>query len=249
MIYVPETWYFDLFQSYGWLGDNYDIRVGRSRQVEGPYLDMQGRSLVEASMGVRIAGSYRFRAEAPNSGDAPKDWHFNGFRGPGHGVPFYDPQRNAYFFVYHIRDGAEIYRKYDPHMQRDSYRMHYLMIRPMFFTDGWPVLGPEPYAGEPVVSFPAAGRMAGMDGEEPSAVSLAAGMPAAEFPDAAEWEIIRFIENGNRIVVSTQMKAQEAAELIRGGVFHRSWDFENSRPVVTVSGFDRDGYAYWGKAC
>ena len=327
VIYVPETGYFYLFQSYGWLGDNYDIRVGRSRKVQGPYLDRQGRCLVEESMGVRIAGSYRFRAAAPNAGGAEKGWSFNGFRGPGHGVPFYDPQRSAYFFVHHIRDGANIYRKYDPHMQRDSYRMHYLMIRPMFFINGWPALGPEPYAGEPMtdeampdgkpekldVGEPAAdgtamagkpekldvgepavaGKPEKLDVGEPAVAetavagkpeklyaeeSMTAGVAAgsrSEKPHvrkessagsvadencadvldllantedaAAGWEIVRFAENGNRIVVSADFDPQEAAELIKGGVFHRCWDFENSRPVVTVTGFERDGYAYWGK--
>lgn len=47
VIYVPNTGYFYLFQSYGWLGDTYDIRVGRSKSVTGPYLDWHGKSLVE----------------------------------------------------------------------------------------------------------------------------------------------------------------------------------------------------------
>ncbi len=260
VIFVPETRYYYLFQSYGWLGDNYDIRVGRSRRLQGPYLDWKGRCLVEDSMGVRIAGSYRFRAEAPNAGNARKEWSFNGFRGPGHGVPFYDPRRNAYFFVHHIRDGANIDRKYDPKEQRDSYRMHYLMIRPMFFVNGWPVLSPEPYVGEPMTATGVGGLSAAAWTDEKSFGRAWPGMPAgraASVADAVQeslenvisgWELIRFEENGNRIRLSADIGFQKARKLVKNGVFHRCWDFENSRPVTVVSGIDQNGNAYWGKA-
>ena len=45
VIYVKETDYYYLFQSYGWLGNDYDIRVGRSKNVMGPYVDMNGNDL------------------------------------------------------------------------------------------------------------------------------------------------------------------------------------------------------------
>ena len=63
---------FYLFQSYGWLGDTYDIRVGRSRCVTGPYLDWHGNSLVEEGMGIKLAGSYQFEAVNPRVGKAKK---------------------------------------------------------------------------------------------------------------------------------------------------------------------------------
>ena len=66
--YVPETGHYYLFQSYGWLGENYDIRVGRSDCVTGPYVDRQGRNLVEETLGDKLAGSYRFQGDAPGQG-------------------------------------------------------------------------------------------------------------------------------------------------------------------------------------
>ncbi len=229
--YEPESGYYYLFQSYGWLGDGYDIRVGRSRSVTGPYLDREGRDLVEDSMGVRIAGSYRFRASAPHAGGARADWAWGGLRGPGHGVPFYDPQRNVWFFVHHIRDGAAIHRRYDPRERRDSYRIHYMMIRPMFFADGWPVLGPEPYTGEDLGS----------------AVTLGAG--GRGFPElpGGRWEIIRFDENRNRMKESAETDAEAVKRMTDSGVWYRCWDFENSRHTAAVSGYDGTGAAFWGK--
>ena len=148
VIYVPNTGYFYLFQSYGWLGDTYDIRVGRSKSVTGPYLDWHGKSLVEEGMGLKLAGSYEFLAKNPRAGEEKTDWEWGGFRGPGHGVPFYDEQSGKYYFVHHVRDGAEINRVYDEKEDRNSYQVHYMMIRPMFFVNDWPAFGAEPYQGE-----------------------------------------------------------------------------------------------------
>ena len=140
-MYCPETGYYYLFLSYGWLGDNYDIRVGRSRDPLGPYVDYEGRDLAGASLGVKLANSWIFRARDPRV-QRGNGWQWGGFRGPGHGVPFRDPETGRYFFVHHVRDGNPKDCQYDPVYDRYSYRRHYMMIRPMFFVDGWPALGP-----------------------------------------------------------------------------------------------------------
>lgn len=220
-IYVPETGYFYLFQSYGWLGDTYDIRVGRSKAVTGPYVDREGRALVEESMGAKLAGSYRFPAAAPNASDDNKAWAWAGFRGPGHGVPFYDPNTGAYFFVHHIRDGAQIHRDYDAREDRYSYRMHYMMVRRMYFVDGWPAFSPEPYIGD------------------------VSGVPAEE--GNGSWEFIRFDNLQNEQKEAVRLPEDEANALVAAGVLHPCWDFENSRPTKAVTGFDAFGVAYWGK--
>lgn len=221
VIYVPESGYFYLFQSYGWLGDTYDIRVGRSRTVTGPYVDRDGHCLVEESMGEKLAGSYRFSAAAPNASDDNKEWAWAGFRGPGHGVPFYDPNTGAYFFVHHIRDGAQIHRDYDAREDRYSYRMHYMMVRRMFFVDGWPAFSPEPYIGE------------------------VSGVPAEA--GNGSWEFIRFDNLQNGLKEAVRLPEAEADALVAAGVVHPCWDFENSRPTKAVTGFDASGLAYWGK--
>ena len=87
-------------------------------------------------------------AKNPRAGEEKTDWEWGGFRGPGHGVPFYDEQSGKYYFVHHVRDGAEINRVYDEKEDRNSYQVHYMMIRPMFFVNDWPAFGAEPYQGE-----------------------------------------------------------------------------------------------------
>ncbi|MCH5340677.1 MAG: family 43 glycosylhydrolase [Acetatifactor sp.] len=168
IIYAPTTGYYYLFLSYGWLGDDYDIRVGRSKEVTGPYLDYEGKDLNGQGLGLKLAGSYRFLAARPFarevSAEAPiqlvghdrhsaplsdPTWKFDGFRGPGHGVPFYDPVSDSFFFIHHVRDGAACFcRKDRGPLSRNSYRMHYMVVRRMYFVDGWPIFSPEPFAGE-----------------------------------------------------------------------------------------------------
>ncbi len=221
--YVKETGYYYLFQSYGWLGEDYDIRVGRSRCVTGPYRDRQGRDLVGESMGDKLAGSYRFQASAPPAGEDKQKWKWDGFRAPGHGVPFYDPVRKGWFFVHHIRDGARVNREIDRLGGRASYRWHYMMVRAMFFLDGWPVLSPEPYAGEPL--------------REQIRPEEAAG----------RWELIFFDDDSNKLKTSRICSLSADHPYLRRGRLLRCWDFENQKTVTALTGTDDFGIAYWGK--
>ncbi len=245
VIYHSETGFYYLFQSYGWLGDTYDIRVGRSRNVKGPYVDISGRSLVGESPGIKLANSYCFVSKHPevmehpekaDAGCAGKDneeaechsgWKWAGFRGPGHGVPFYDPVSGEYYFVHHIRDGAEIYRQYDRIEERNNYRMHYLMVRRMYFTkDGWPVFSPEPFTGT----------------EE--RVERSVKIPARQ---ERLWEIIFFDDNGNEQKKSEFVTLDRDSVLLSRGILISGWDFENGKEALLLSGIDELGVAYWGK--
>ena len=218
--YCPETGYYYLFLSYGWLGDGYDIRVGRSRAPLGPYLDYQGRDMAGKSLGLKLANSYHFRAAAPNR-KAGGGWQWGGLRGPGHGVPFFDPVSGRYFFVHHLRDGNPRDRRYDPVFDRHSYRNHYMMIRPMFFVDGWPVLGPEPYAGE---------------------ACLPVGPPAG-----AMWEMIVLDDLDNRMKTSGNVRLAADSPLLRRSVCYRCADFENGGEALALTGIDEFGQCCWGK--
>lgn len=214
-----------LFLSYGWLGDDYDIRVGVSDNVEGPYVDRDDKCLDGVSLGQKLAGSYCFNAENPYAKESG-DWSFGGFRGPGHGVPFYLEQEQKYFFVHHIRDGAEtLCAKPKKPGDKFSYRMHYMMIRRMYFVDGWPVFAPEAYA------------------EEPSARVINREL-AMEFADMGEWEVIEFSNSDNRMVKSVQ---KAFPENFLSGVYGTAFDFENQGECCFVSGYLKNGNTVWMK--
>lgn len=223
VIYNPDAEYYYLFLSYGWLGDDYDIRVGRSRQITGPYVDYFGKSLDGESLGLKLAGSYRFSAEAPYAGTERPEWSFAGFRGPGHGVPFYAPDKEEYFFVHHMRDGAGIFCRKG--RDRQSFLMHYMTVRRMYFADGWPLFSPEPYAGET---------------EDAVALSDSQELSGSGW----EWLCLRYDDNG----LAAAEKALLPEELIKEKTLVFScYDFENSREGTALCGLTREGQIIWGK--
>lgn len=233
IIYCKETDYYYLFFSYGWLGENYDIRVARSKVVEGPYLDFEGNDVNGKSYGLKLANSYCFKGENPYADEVCSynqlsrhrylsqvtSWTFDGFRGPGHGVPFYDWGNDSYYFVHHIRDGAPELKMEARDRKHVSYLAHYMMIRKMLFVDGWPVLSPEPYCGE-----------------------------FHEIVDEiteAPWEWIE-LDDMNNGVKRSQIGRFDQYDKNRMIVM-KCYDFENSRPGICATGITSEGVCFWGK--
>lgn len=225
IIYNPDTEYYYLFVSYGWLGDDYDIRVGRCKEITGPYVDYNGNGMVDAGHGTKIAGSYHFKAEKPYAANDSEGWVFDGFRGPGHGVPFYAPEKNEYFFVHHVRDGAQIFRNYDEKEKRQSFRMHYMAVRRMYFVDGWPMFSPELYAGE------SADVMKLSDQKELCNVDW-------------EWLVLKVDDNKMQDGVVSKLPENLVPEKT---YVYIAFDYENSRECQALSGFTTEGEVIWAK--
>ena len=285
----PHNGNYYLFLSYGWLGEDYDIRVGLSRTVDGPYRDMDGRNLDGESLGMKLAGSYCFSAETPyaeRSITKPRtievwtrhgvrvetvsnpEWRFDGFRGPGHGVPFYNVPEDAYYFVHHVRDGAAAL-VHEPVKKRDrrSYRMHYMVVRRMYFINDWPVLSPEPFAGEAraaeqIYRFDVADGVP-VGKHAPTAVTKAVPQKAAEAerraaetgarPEAEQsagcretsgaWEWIVFSNTDNSPARGRLDISLSGVTAVAGEAF----DFENSRMCRVLCGYTDDGQSVWAK--
>lgn len=227
VLYHPEKELYYLFLSYGWLGDDYDIRVGISKSVEGPYVDREGRCLDGESLGQKVAGSYFFSAKKPFA-KAGNGWKFGGFRGPGHGVPFYAPAMQRYFFVHHVRDGADslCYKPKRPE-EKASYRMHYLVIRAMYFVGDWPILVPEPFAGE----------------EE--AVLLSSENGQRTISTDVEWEWLLLSNESNEISVA---KHGNLPENMMDGVVGICYDYENSCRCMFLAAYTSEHEIVWAKA-
>lgn len=95
MIYNPETAYYYLFVSYASLKTDYNIRVGRSRAIMGPFLDHNGRKLTEAedadnTIGLLEFGGYRWNEGTP-------------YMAPGHNSVLRDAD-GSWYLVCHIRE-------------------------------------------------------------------------------------------------------------------------------------------------
>lgn len=130
MIYHPETKYYYLFVSYGSLKSDYNIRVGRSRCVTGPFYDFHGRNLADTddednTTGLMISCGYRWLDGTP-------------YMAPGHNSVLVDTDGRM-FLVSHIR---ELNFKTDAEPST-------LQIRQLYMTpDEWLTAAAQPYAGE-----------------------------------------------------------------------------------------------------
>ena len=132
IIYNPTTDYYYLFVSYGNLEKNYNVRVGRSREITGPYTfglndgqQMQKSGSGDDKLGNKVIGGYNFGIEDTSSRMAP-----------GHCSVLYD--NGSYYMVNHVRNTGN----------RDY---HYVQVHKILFNEnGWPCVLPNTYAGETV---------------------------------------------------------------------------------------------------
>lgn len=131
MIYNEETGYYYLFVSYGSLKSDYQIRVGRSKSITGPFVDFHGRELTDTDDDWNQVGLMQFCGYQWSDGV--------GYMGPGHNSVLHDKDGNWYL-VYHIRQKSFVGDWLEPST---------MQIRKLYWTkEGWPVVAPEPYAGE-----------------------------------------------------------------------------------------------------
>lgn len=134
--YNSETDYYYLFISYGTLSvdGGYNIRVFRSENPDGPYLDPTGldakyavRSSANAmSYGAKLMGNFLLTESNL------------GYISPGHNSTLYDLELGKNFIFFHTR--------FPGRGEMHNLRVHQMLMN----TEGWPVVAPHRYAGETV---------------------------------------------------------------------------------------------------
>ncbi len=142
ILYSPESDYYYLFLIFGGLDavGGYNIRVARSRNPDGPYLDAAGNNMIDCKgragttfddrsiepYGVKLMGNFRF----VESG--------TGYVSPGHNSAYYDEVSNRYYLIFHTRFPGQG-------------EMHQVRVHQMFINEaGWPVVAPHRYGGEAI---------------------------------------------------------------------------------------------------
>ena len=99
ILYDPETEYYYLYTTYNFLDakSGYNMRLFRSKDPTGPYLDAAGnnaafssRSINQYNIGIKVMGNYAFSC------------HLSGYRSPGHCSSFIDEDGSMYL-LYHTR--------------------------------------------------------------------------------------------------------------------------------------------------
>ena len=127
IFYNPEIDYYYLMVSHGSLSEDYNMRAARSKNPDGPYLDIRGRDAgsVNAS-GNKLAGNYKFAGAS------------RGYAALGHNSVL--KEGGKYFVIYHTRYQSGATGVSGNHNQ---------FVNQLFFNkDGWPVMAPNRYAGE-----------------------------------------------------------------------------------------------------
>lgn len=123
ILYDQETEYYYLYTTYNFLDSTsgYNMRLFRSKDPTGPYLDARGNNAVfpsrginQYAIGIKVMGNYAFSC------------HTNGYRSPGHCSSFIDGDGKMYL-LYHTRfeRGGELF----------EIRVHQQFIN----EAGWPV--------------------------------------------------------------------------------------------------------------
>ncbi|MCD7776700.1 MAG: arabinan endo-1,5-alpha-L-arabinosidase [Firmicutes bacterium] len=230
--YNPDTDYYYIFVSYGSLSNDYNIRVARSRDIKGPYLDFNGHSMTgdyddidEINVGFMPMAGYKFE----NS---------EGWMAPGHNSVLVD-EDGSWYLVCHIRPYG-VYRRIDSTMH----------IRRILWTEsGYPVVSPENYAGEVIQSIPEdaiAGRYEWITLMPTMPQTVIGSAPAALMAggDAhiSSYTRCKWTMTGEHSI-KLDLGHGHSAELEALA----AWDAENDRPTIALTGVTDRGVAVWAK--
>lgn len=244
ILYSPDTDYYYLFLSFGGLNanDGYNIRVCRSKNPDGPYVDALGQDMIKCGgragtffndvdyvgYGVKLMGGYKFSALPTD-----KNKMTTAYRSPGHNSAYYDEETGRYFIIFHTRfaNSGETF----------TVRVHQMYMN----ADGWPVVSPVRYAGE----MPEAVARESQPGqykvlfhqrdinrkehENQLAHFNADGTVTGDVKGT--WQC----ENGRDITIILGKKTYH-------GVMHTAWDSNLTAWTTMFTALDGDGAALWG---
>ncbi|KQV61438.1 family 43 glycosylhydrolase [Duganella sp. Root336D2] len=155
VMYSPATQYYYLFSSFGGLdaAGGYNMRVARSTNPDGPYVDAQGLNMAnvkadpakplfdDASIspyGVKIMGNFLFERRIGDAGTGVG----TGYVSAGHNSAYYDAATRKHFLVFHSR--------FPERGEQHEIRVHQMFMN----ADGWPVLAPYRNTNETLAPIP-----------------------------------------------------------------------------------------------
>ena len=246
ILYNPETDFYYLYLSFGGLDANggYNIRVARSRQPDGPYLDAEGNDMITVKAdpnlpifddrsiepyGVKLMGNFLFERKVGDPGTGIG----TGYVSPGHNSAYYDADTGKHFLIFHTRFPQQG-------------EMHEIRVHQMYMNrDGWPVVAPYRYAGETagtVKQDEVIGAYTYVNHGKAISAAITRSQP------------IRLAEDGtiSGVVSGTwERTGNNVATLVvdgtrYGGVFTRQWEPESASYVMTFSALSTQGVALWG---
>lgn len=250
ILYSPESNYYYLFVSFGGLAANggYDIRVARSNQPDGPYLDAKGNDMraVVANCALecgdasiqryaqKLVGGHLFDRKSGDSGSGLGV----GYVSPGHNSAHYEASTNQYFLFFHTRLPGQ--------GENHEVRVHEMFVN----DDDWLVAAPTSYKpGKPGTSITRQdvvgnyrmvnhGKNITSGYEQAQSISISLADNGSVTGGATgSWTF----KNNNFIQV--QINGQPSPF---EGVLSRQWHEPLQQFVVTFTAQSRDGISLWG---
>jgi arabinan endo-1,5-alpha-L-arabinosidase len=244
ILYSPESAYYYLFFTFGGLDANggYNIRMGRSRNPDGPYLDAAGNDLTNVKgapntvfdnasivpYGVKLMGNWQFLHVASEPLTTSR-----GYVSPGGTSAYYDSATGKYLMVFHTRFVG-------------TGEMHEVRVHQMFLNaDGWLVVAPHRYAQETMTTT-VASQIPGDFKLINHGKDITATVKTSS--------IITLNADGSisgSVTGTWQLSGDHYATLTLAGtsyrgVFARQWDDDNQVWTLTFSALSTDGVSVWG---
>ena len=218
-IIYRNGWYY-LFVSYDWLEDYYNVRVGRSRNPEGPYYDFDGNDMAVFADNIpMILFPYRFN-------------HHVGWQGTGHCGVFRDGDQ--YYMVHQGRTSSSIYNMV-------------LHVRKMFWIDGWPVLSPQRYAGVPQTGIDAE-MIPGQWEHIPMVYDRTVTNLRPDLINLdSDGRINGSNQNTWSLDADTLIMSWHGGQYIDRMIVSHAWDWENRCLALVYTGMNQNGLNIWGK--
>ncbi|CAN7271417.1 glycoside hydrolase family 43 protein [Pseudoduganella sp. LjRoot289] len=252
VLYQPQTGYYYLFTSFGGLDANgaYNMRVARSRNPDGPYVDAKGTDMAtvkanpalplfdDASIaphGQKLMGNHRFELAAGETGTAL------GYVSAGHNSVYYDAAAKQSFIVFHTRFPGQG-------------EAHELRVHEMFVNeDGWPVVAPFRYAPlskatpaqtASVSAAEAAGSYKMINHGKDISVTLKTSQNIKLNADGTVSGAVagKWAHKGSNNMSLTL----DSGAAIYSGVLSRQWNTNAGAYVVTFTAQSADGVSLWG---
>ena len=250
VLWVPESGWYYLFTSFGGLdaAGGYNIRVARSRNPDGPYVDGAGVDMVtvkanpalplfdDASIvpyGQKLMGNHQWGLASGETGSAP------GYVSAGHNSAWRDATTGQLFLIFHTRFPGQ--------GEFHQVRVHALHVN----ADGWLVAAPLRYVPASAVSPAPA-----------STVTAAEAAGSYKFVNHAK-DMLATVKLSGTLALGTAGAASGAAagswthdgnngitltlDGVRyNGVLSRQWNPNASAFTVCFSAQSLGGVSVWG---
>ncbi|UCH13423.1 MAG: family 43 glycosylhydrolase [Bacteroidales bacterium] len=213
-------WYY-LFVSYDPLGDIYNVRVGRSRNADGPYYDINGVNMADYTDNIPlIQAPYKFN-------------NHPGWQGTAHCGVYND--NGTYYMFNQGRPSIES-------------AMMVLHVRKIFWINDWPVVSPERYAGVPQCSITEDSLVGKW--EHLLLIHRTGGSfhnTSESLELHADGSFNSSTTNSWTLDGDTLTLSWNNGQFIDRVIVSWGWDWENRCKTILYTGMNTDGLCMWGK--